>query len=685
MTTTKIGAVLALAAALAGCRDQLPDGRRGAPPATGPRANVSPAVQYGTYWRSPDVLWVYDRTPEVGIAATPAKYGHVPNLGMRLVRWTLYWTGDSYADQMANARQQLDGALQAAGGKGIELVVVVHNPGQCVQRFADPYGSYAQFMEGIAGEYPQVRFWELWNEMDVNFTNFFGGPSPNHANGTPICAAAPVVSSFEQGRRYASMLQRTYPRIKGANPSAWVLLGGLAGSTDFLEGVYQGGGAPFFDIMNRHAYGDVGHEAVSKAGQKFMEVMTRNGDELRPFWLTEFGSGADDYPGDAPQTGARYDAYQAQWWNEALDVVAGGLYFTKAIGYFLDGHDYAVAPEAAVPLLPATCGRDDYGAGILWVERPAAVAGDQCPDGQPRPAYAQLQARNFNAAVRSVPLRYVDVRVYSPDRNPVGYSYVREGSGTGFESGFVTIQGVAIDNLAPTVVRFQPVGGGGGGGGAGPAFSGWSPASGSTLDPDPVLSFQVQDAGGMDPASFRLTVDGVDWRSNAAPPTLTGGGTALAFWSNVVNLPRGQWFTLAARACNLQGACSTHSGSYYVNGTGGGGGGGGGGGTGNGGTTGNGPQFSGWAPAEGSTVQRDPVFQWTASDAGGIDAGSFQFTMNGTDWRSHAAPPTPGADGKTLVFWSNVVDLPTGPVTLRVRLCNNSGACTERWASYTVQ
>ena len=82
------------------------------------------------------------------------------------------------------------------------------------------YKRFARFMGDMARRYPQVRYWELWNEMDGGFTDLFG-------------AGRADVSMRERGKLYAKMLQVVYPQIRKANPDAWVLVGGMSDWNEF--------------------------------------------------------------------------------------------------------------------------------------------------------------------------------------------------------------------------------------------------------------------------------------------------------------------------------------------------------------------------------------------------------------------------------------------------------------------
>jgi hypothetical protein len=106
---------------------------------------------------------------------------------------------------------------------------------------------------------------------------------------------------------YAAVLKATYPAIKAADPDAFVLTGGLAGSRstkgnipgiDFLTGMYQAGAKGFFDGIAFHPYTYplLPTEEVNQGGRSWSmmlrvrALMVQNGDSAKQIWVTEFGA-----------------------------------------------------------------------------------------------------------------------------------------------------------------------------------------------------------------------------------------------------------------------------------------------------------------------------------------------------------------------------------------------------------
>ena len=70
----------------------------------------------------------------------------------------------------------------------------------------DDISQFATFAGTVAARYPQVQYWEVWNEPN---TTYFWRPSPDPA-------------------RYVQLLKLSYAAIKAANPKAVIVLGGLS-------------------------------------------------------------------------------------------------------------------------------------------------------------------------------------------------------------------------------------------------------------------------------------------------------------------------------------------------------------------------------------------------------------------------------------------------------------------------
>jgi hypothetical protein len=412
-----------------------------------------------TWWHTPDELWVYSLVPEVGITTAHgglAVSHWIPSLHMRLVRAPVCWDGGTSFNDLGTALQAI------VDQPDLEAVAVVSSCGDSLLpdslwnaavsgKLEEFSANLASFVADAMTAFPQVRFWQIWNEMD---TGWWANPWAEWVVSTDNFDRA------QQGRNYAETMKLVYPTIKAINPEAWVLIGGLTGiesflfdgsdvdhsapsSWNFMRGFYENGGRYAFDFLATHLYGCTAHSgnrAVHEQGAKIRGVIAEYGwePEGRPLWVTEFGSGASDqqvHCGLPPsQDPAAHDAYQAGWFQDAIDFHhADPTAFSKMIAFITRTN------EGGIETPSYDSSRVSY--GIFF--------GPNNPDHgwTPRPAYHELRTRNDLGSLTAVGTG--SVTVLAPDRRPLGYDYTRAG-------GYVTIKGVQVNKLVPTRIAFEP-------------------------------------------------------------------------------------------------------------------------------------------------------------------------------------------------------------------------------------
>ena len=394
-------------------------------------ANLSDALDPGLYWRDPDTLWIYDRKPEGGVGShsgDATAISRLQSLNVRLTRYTL-WIHYYQTDPTYKANWISSVANMCA--QGLRPVIVVEGTGE-----ASWSGWFPAFMNAAVADNPCVQHWQLWNEPDQDA----GACAAGHCvfgTGTP----------YSKGVQYAAMLIQTYPQIKSANPNALVLTAGVnfGNGPSFLQGVYDGGGRKYFDIVAVHPYGGataqwdeapnpacagVSGAGVRSYGQCYHNLFAANGDQGRILWSTEFGVPGTMIVGSwGPKTAAELDAIHRQWWVDALAIASNYRHYQKMIGYQL------VAGEEGV--VPTDGGNaEDYGFGIIR------------PGGSWRPAATWLQSSGYNSHALQYATAAGNVTVYAPGRRPVKYSYSRSGN-------YVTFS-VMVDKLSRTVVTWAP-------------------------------------------------------------------------------------------------------------------------------------------------------------------------------------------------------------------------------------
>ena len=196
----------------------------------------------------------------------------------------------------------------------------------------DAPDGFADFARAFAARYgPQVDYYQVWDEPNL----------ADHWGGGPVSPPA-----------YADLLARAARAIRSADPSASILLAGLAPTVEtgpqnlsdvrYLEQLYQAGAAPYFDVVAGKPYGfDSGpddrraDEAVLNFSRLLLlrEVMVRHGDAGKPLWASHWGWnalppgwtgapsvwGQTDEQTQAARTMAALERARAEWpWAGAL-------------------------------------------------------------------------------------------------------------------------------------------------------------------------------------------------------------------------------------------------------------------------------------------------------------------------------------------------------------------------------
>lgn len=142
----------------------------------------------------------------------------------------------------------------------------------------------------------QVKYWEIGNEMDHwraadPQENASGAEAPG-ADSLPKSAPLDGFTPYEQGVFLAQVAD--YIRSKDAD--AVIVLPGMSGLEDYildtwLEGVVEGGGTDFFDVVNYHYYGP--YDRFENARSSLTEKLAELGISDKPVWLTETGISSD--------------------------------------------------------------------------------------------------------------------------------------------------------------------------------------------------------------------------------------------------------------------------------------------------------------------------------------------------------------------------------------------------------
>jgi hypothetical protein len=176
-----------------------------------------------------------------------------------------------------------DRMVELFAARNVQIIGVLgHPPGWATPEPGDDphnisfYGPdpqrFAEFAEQVVRRYKHhIVHWEIWNEPD---NPQFWKPHPD-----------PVA--------YAELLRTTYTHIRGTDPAATVLLGGVNPfDTRFLQALAANNAWWAFDVLNIHPYVDPAHpEAHGEIGLSALAALqevTRWAGE-KPIWVTEYG------------------------------------------------------------------------------------------------------------------------------------------------------------------------------------------------------------------------------------------------------------------------------------------------------------------------------------------------------------------------------------------------------------
>jgi hypothetical protein len=162
-----------------------------------------------------------------------------------------------------------------------------------VERYGDDGTFWAQHPD--VPKLPIVD-WGLWNEPN---SPLFWKPTPDPA-------------------AYLRLLRAFSPAVKGADPRAHVLLGGLFPDPtggipldSFLSAIYAGGGRRLFDAADVHPYAGTPAKAIARVAQ-VRDVMRRFGDADKPIWISEVGWASGGAPSGLTVGAARQADYLRQ-------------------------------------------------------------------------------------------------------------------------------------------------------------------------------------------------------------------------------------------------------------------------------------------------------------------------------------------------------------------------------------
>ncbi len=209
-----------------------------------------------------------------------------------------------------NAWYKYDRIVELCAKYDLEIIarldsppVWARRPGDDVETYRkgppNDYGDYGDFVKAVASRYKgKVKYFQIWNEP--NLYGEWGGHEISPKD-------------------YTRMLKIAHDAAKQANPDAVIITAALAPTAEnsfanlndvlFLEGMYQEGAAPYFDILSTMLYGLGQPPDTSRTDLKYLsfsrpillrDVMNKYGDSNKPIWISEYAwiSLPPDFKGD---------------------------------------------------------------------------------------------------------------------------------------------------------------------------------------------------------------------------------------------------------------------------------------------------------------------------------------------------------------------------------------------------
>ena len=234
-------------------------------------------------------------TVSVGPSPSVAEFEKMADGGARTVRVPMSWD-PSASGPLVGEWERLDAAVEGSAREGLELLPTLI--GRRASATTPPEGpaereNWARFLDSAVKRYgpggvfwqlnpnlPErpIRTWQIWNEQN----------SPTYWEPEP------------DPRAYADLVKLSASTIRGVDPGAKIVLGGMFGTPHagidrdwyswvFLRRVLDVPGIrPSFDAYALHPY------ARSMRGLAFQvrkgrKVIRRAGAKRKPLWITELG------------------------------------------------------------------------------------------------------------------------------------------------------------------------------------------------------------------------------------------------------------------------------------------------------------------------------------------------------------------------------------------------------------
>lgn len=251
-------------------------------------------------------------------AADPANVHHILRVardgGYHWIRQGFLWSdieiagkGDftdrrDYPQPPKSAWDKYDLIVAEAAANGLTILARLDAPPQWAQLCPTEDHSaparnsdFADFVRAVVSRYRgKIRYFQIWNEPNLR------GEWTSKLNGQ--CVQQPNAAE------YTALLKAAYEAAHAANPAVVILMAPLAQTVEtgpanlsdllYLQGMYDAGAQPYFDVASVMAYGlGQGPDDRRAEPQRInfarplltREIMARNGDSAKAVWASEVG------------------------------------------------------------------------------------------------------------------------------------------------------------------------------------------------------------------------------------------------------------------------------------------------------------------------------------------------------------------------------------------------------------
>lgn len=207
--------------------------------------------------------------------------------GVHYFRTDIPWTHVQYAGAGDWNWEEVDHIVESAISEGMEVIGLLDYFPPWADPSTDTSFWYDFVYEAGLRYIPEgVTVWEMWNEP--NISNFWPAPNVNEYVEKILIPGSNAIRQAAQD----------------LNASVTVLTAGLAPAAtdgtnisqeDFLTGIYDQGGAPYFDAVGQHPYCWPLDPTIPDPFNWFLktselhEIMQDNGDGEKKIWGTELG------------------------------------------------------------------------------------------------------------------------------------------------------------------------------------------------------------------------------------------------------------------------------------------------------------------------------------------------------------------------------------------------------------